>query len=135
VFLPLHKIGEALWDLLVTFPFDYPFVAPVFRFLAPPPLVHVTEHGRLMKSSLPDYTSGTRIAQLLLTIAEFETDPETRHLRPADSDSRINGGIFGGRSPISNIQQIKKLNRKNPDPVPVGDSPLPDPCDDDFAYQ
>jgi ubiquitin-protein ligase len=71
--------GEpVLWNLLVTFPGDYPYAPPVFRFLVIPPLIDVATNGRVFLREFNRYVPGVRVAELLKAIERLPVDRTAR---------------------------------------------------------
>jgi ubiquitin-protein ligase len=67
-----------LWNLLVTFPGNYPYVPPVFRFLAIPPLVRVYRNGRVLFPDPDQYQPMMRVAELLKAIERLPLDTQAQ---------------------------------------------------------
>jgi hypothetical protein len=57
---------EVIWDLFITFPNDYPFSEPVYRFRAPPPLGNVSVLGRVKRNDL--YHPAERVVDVIGTL-------------------------------------------------------------------
>jgi ubiquitin-protein ligase len=122
---------NALWELLVTFPSDYPFVPPVFRFIAVPPISGVTESGRFCSTAISNYLPSVRVAHLLHEIGIATTyNSESRIWEDEDAWRRLLEA--GEPGPIPNIKYIKRQNRRNPNPIPVGNERLPAPRENEF---
>jgi ubiquitin-protein ligase len=76
---PLNRDGgrDVCWDLAVSFPRDYPYDCPVFRFVAIPDIPNVSETGRVDCRALRSYHPRMRVAALLVAVRElFDTDDD-----------------------------------------------------------
>lgn len=57
------------WDLFATFPENYPFSPPVFRFITVPFHINISDEGRICMNTLgSDYSSSTNVMELIANI-------------------------------------------------------------------
>jgi ubiquitin-protein ligase len=75
--LPGTNNKKVFWDLLIVFPPDYPYVAPVYRFLSVPPLKNVSPFGRIRAKATEYYHPRMHIATVVKEIQKlfWEVDP------------------------------------------------------------
>lgn len=57
------------WDLFATFPDNYPYSPPVFRFITVPYHINISDEGRICMNRLgSDYSSSTNVMELVANI-------------------------------------------------------------------
>jgi ubiquitin-protein ligase len=68
---------QVFWALAISFPGDYPFIAPSFRFLSIPPLRNVSSFGRVRNRCIEEYHPRIHIAAILVSIQQlfYSSDP------------------------------------------------------------
>jgi ubiquitin-protein ligase len=121
------------WPLAITFRPDYPYAAPVFRFLALPPLKNVSEIGRVCSRAIDAYHPRTRIAGLLIHIQGLFDTPddsvpysmdsaaESAPWKVADYDSLIAAGTVDPWLPLPDLEYLHFVVGD----IATGGTPLP----------
>jgi ubiquitin-protein ligase len=84
--IPGANHAPVLWELAIVFRADYPYTAPVFRFLSVPPLKSVSALGRVRIRVVENYHPRFRVAALLKCIQNLFQTPE--QIIPFAQDSR-----------------------------------------------
>jgi hypothetical protein len=118
------------WDLAVTFPPDYPFIPPVFRFVAVPKgVAGVSELG--LVSPAEDYHPKIRVAQLIIDIQGrlVKEEAAVRTALKVEGDRWTKGNFEklmyewppGAGRPILGMKWIRMLNPENPELEHVGE--------------
>jgi hypothetical protein len=99
---------ECLWDVLVLFPPQYPYIPPLFRYLSIP------DATRCRRIDLPKYHPRMSLVQVIAQIQKLEGKAQwtQQKLQQTWRTFRRKEAI-----PLPTIRYLREINMKNPRPV------------------